>query len=254
MPDQVFVLGCGPAGLLAAHAAAISGRDPVILSRKIKSPIGGAQYLHREIPGIMRVDEAETVTFIKKGSEAIYAKKVYGDMAAKTSWSDFESGDHSVWNMREAYSRLWDEYEDLIVDQEVNPHVVEELVEDSVVICSIPKRATCESPSRYRWNSQPVWIEYGQEVEADCGDMQIVYSGLSSHGWYRCSSIFGWNGVEWPEPVEGAVEIHKPLSTDFEGIPGVLYVGRYGKWQKGVLAHEAFDDVLDHFLLEDFGV
>lgn len=244
--EQIAVLGCGPAGLLAAHAVVRGGKEPIIFSRKQKSPIGGAQYLHRSIPGISPPEEAEVVTFVKTGSGAVYAKKVYGDMSAKTSWDEYSEGDHKVWNMRDAYARLWREYESQIVDTEINPAWVEATAKDMEVVSSVPLKAICPEPERYYWHSQPVWIEYGQNIYCEAGDMEIIYSGRKAHEWYRSSNIFGWKGVEWPRQEPGAVEITKPLSSTFPGVPGVLPVGRYGKWKKGELIHHAYEDVLDY--------
>ena len=245
--EQVAVLGCGPAGLLAAHAVTFTGREVVIYSRKQKSPIGGAQYLHRPIFAIANKKEAETVRFVKRGSAAIYAQKVYGDMSAPTSWDTYEEGEHQVWNMRSAYAALWDMYEDCIVDTEINPDFVHELSKKVEVISSVPKKVICPNPQNYTWRSQPVWIEYGQNVYCEAGDMEIVMSGRKADAWYRSSNIFGWKGVEWSRPEPGAVEITKPLSTNYPDPPGVVSVGRYGKWKKAELIHHAFEDVLDHF-------
>lgn len=50
---NIAILGCGPSGLVAAHAAMqinINKRVSVF-SRNLRSPIYGAQYLHQPIPG-----------------------------------------------------------------------------------------------------------------------------------------------------------------------------------------------------------
>lgn len=130
--------------------------------------------------------------------------------------------------------------------------MVEGLASQSLVISSIPLRATCPNPQDYEWVSQPVWIEYGQDVDVNAGDMEIIYSGLRGHGWYRQSNLFGWKGIEWAYPVDNAVEIAKPLWSSFPGVDGVLNVGRYGQWKKGVLVHDAYNDVMDYFTEEDY--
>lgn len=253
MKDEVIVLGCGPAGLLAAHAVNMCGREPVVLSRKVRSPIGGAQFLHEPIPHVARKEDAETVRFVKRGSAAIYAKKIYGDMAAPTSWDGYEEGEHTVWNMRRAYGILWEMYSGCIVEEEVTPGMVEGLAsQGDMVISSIPLRATCPDPQDYEWKSQTVWIEYGTDVHTEADDMEIIYNGRSGSAWYRASNLFGWKGVEWSEPIEGAVEITKPLYSSFPGVVGVLNVGRYGQWKKGVLVHDAYNDVMDYFTEMDY--
>ena len=49
---NVAVLGCGPAGLIAAWAAEQAGADVQIYSKKVQSIIPGSQYLHGPIPGV----------------------------------------------------------------------------------------------------------------------------------------------------------------------------------------------------------
>jgi len=51
-PKRIFILGCGPAGLFAAQAAAEMGCSAVIISKLRRSEMYGAQYLHSEIPGL----------------------------------------------------------------------------------------------------------------------------------------------------------------------------------------------------------
>jgi threonine dehydrogenase-like Zn-dependent dehydrogenase len=49
---KVLVLGCGPAGLLAAERLEREGADVRIAAKKVKSIMPGAQYLHMSIGGV----------------------------------------------------------------------------------------------------------------------------------------------------------------------------------------------------------
>src|SRR3546814_7896241 len=49
---KVLILGCGPAGLIAAHAAKRMDADFIVMSKARKSFMNGAQYLHAPIPGV----------------------------------------------------------------------------------------------------------------------------------------------------------------------------------------------------------
>src|SRR5262245_15995908 len=86
---RVVVLGCGPAGLLAAHAASLYGCDVRILSIRQPSIISGAQFLHEHIPGVTG-DIDGHVLFMKAGTAGGYAKKVYGNSRIPTSWDLWE--------------------------------------------------------------------------------------------------------------------------------------------------------------------
>lgn len=243
MSEPVLVLGCGPAGLLAAHAVALSGRQPIILSRKVPSSIGGAQYLHSEIPGLSL--QPYECTFRKVGTRGGYALKVYGGEDHPTSWEKYEAGAHRVWNMRDAYQRLWAEYHGAIVDREVTPELVEKLAEDNRVISTIPKIATCPNPQDFDWRQQAVWIMYGEDVpNVEARDMEILMSGDPTHRWYRQSNLFGWKGIEFPFEVPGGVKVLKPVATTYPGVPNVRHMGRYGEWRKEVLVHDVFWDTI----------
>ena len=74
---KVVVLGCGPAGLIAAHAAAMQGADIRIMSKPRKSFMNGAQYLHKHINGTPYSDPFQ-VSYEMLGSPEQYRLKVYG--------------------------------------------------------------------------------------------------------------------------------------------------------------------------------
>jgi hypothetical protein len=241
MTDQIYVLGCGPAGLLAAHAVAIAGQEPIILSRKVKSEIGGAQYLHSAIPGVANEHDGYEVMLRKTGTRDGYAKKVYDDPTAPTSWEKYPEGPQRVWNMRAAYDRLWSEYESQIQETDLTPMMVEDMAKMHTIVSTVPKIALCPDPADYMWTSQPVWIRYGESVpDCICKSMEFVMSGNSDDEWYRQSSLFGWQGIEYPRRMVNSVKILKPLATTYPGVPGVIHLGRYGEWRKDVLVHDVY--------------
>lgn len=245
---RVVVLGCGPAGLLAAHAATINGYDPVIISKKHKSPIGGAQFLHAEIPELKVTCSRVIMNFL--GDRETYALKVYGNEAAPTSWKRFEQTGR-IWSMREAYDKLWDRYEHLIYDEEVTPdQIATEMVEKALVLSAIPAIALCMKPEEHVFKSQAVWLTY--RYVADLWQNFVTYNGTEIDQWYRYSQLFGWESYEFsrsPEPPEvqgigNIVNVNKPVSTNcdcFQYSP-LAKLGRYGKWDKWQLSHDAFFD------------
>jgi Pyridine nucleotide-disulphide oxidoreductase len=108
---EVVVLGCGPAGLIAAHAAIQSGCKVQVLSEKKKSALYGAQYLHEYIPGLEE-HRSGIIQYRYIGGESGYALKVYGDMSHPTSWMKKKS--HMGYDLRQIYSILWDMYHHLM--------------------------------------------------------------------------------------------------------------------------------------------
>ena len=59
--------------------------------------------------------------------------------------------------------------------------------------------------------------------------------------------VFDYTTIEWPKnrkpPVQNVAQVRKPIATDAPELEGVLFVGRYGKWFKGVLTTDAFNEV-----------
>lgn len=247
---RVAILGCGPAGMMAAHACAQADMEFWIFSVKKKSRIGGAQYLYREIPGLTEKSPGGSIRTIHRGEPENYAERVYGDPKANTSWYDYPAGTRDIWNMREAYSRAWNWYEDRIQDRKLNsmsPFTFYLGGFDAIFSC-VPLKTFCYHGCSF--TSQDVWITDGSE----CGDMEVVYNGLGPVGrhhhpaWYRESRIFGHGSQEWGFEVPDSVKIDKPLSHNCPGPanlgPAWVPLGRYGKWKKGELIHHAYEGAI----------
>lgn len=248
MNGSVAVLGCGPAGLLAAHAAVELGMDVTIFSTKAPSKIGGAQYLHRQIPGLTGEDQDGQISVEHVGTREGYALKIYGDETAPVSWDSYVGKKLPVWNMQSCYHEAWRRYSSLIRDVRVTPDFLYHLVEgrkfEHVFSC-IPRPAICVN-RLHRFESQDVWIQDGSRLS---GDMLIVYNGDPGSPWYRTSRIFGFQGTEYPVASDaplGCVRIKKPLHSDCDCWSGKIHpMGRYGRWEKPILIHHAYEGVAD---------
>lgn len=237
-PAPVIILGCGPSGLLAAHAAYLRGVEPIILSRRIKSVIGGAQFLHDPIPGITALEPEGHISFLKIGHPEGYAKKVYGRPDAETSWQSFPGGPRACWSMDRMYENLWGLYANSIIEYMVTPDQVGDLLgQYKTIISTIPAGSLC-SHSEHQFKGQSVWI--GNSAWRGCPENSIVYNGHPGDHWYRTSRIFGHEATESTTPFPHAQTGVKPLSTDCDCLPEVHRVGRFGTWKKGVLVHHAF--------------
>lgn len=239
----VAVLGCGPTGLLVAHAVALSGRRPVIYSKKKPSNIGGAQFLHKEIEGLTRHLPDGAICVDYRGNAEGYATKVYGDPNAETSWGLF-SGMMGVWNLRSAYKQAWELYKDDIVDVDLEAGDVWSLSKWFPIFSTIPARVLCTDP-RHVFRSQEVWITGEFRAPPD----RIVYNGDMEFPWYRSSLIFGTPGTEYgfkPDTPEKAVRVVKPISTNCDCMKGKIWrFGRYGRWDKHQLAHHGFAQAVE---------
>lgn len=254
---DVAVLGCGPAGLMAAHAASISGANVIVFSRKQKSPLYGAQYLHAPIPHVTDRNDHVTVDYILKGNKQDYRRKVYGKNWDGSVSADELESTHEAWDIRETYDRLWQKYQYLIRDAEVDGASLNQLVlrkSYHLIINTIPLSTLCFGDHTFRGqavmaagDAPGIGIDVGKLYR--CPPDTVICNGDDHPSWYRISRIFGHTTVEWPEdikpPIGTASRVIKPLDHNCNCFPSVMKVGRYGSWSKGTLSHTAFNQVYE---------
>lgn len=254
--SKVAILGCGPAGLMAAHAVRNAGHQLVVMSRKRKSPLYGAQYLHEPIPGVTEPDNHIDVEYVLRGDVDMYRRKVYGPQWDGTVSPEDYIGNHRAWDIRETYDRLWAMYEPHIMDLDIDPAGVGMMINSErfdLIINTIPKQAICHQGHQFRaievvaaGDAPDLGIRVGALYY--CPRDTVQCNGEDAPSWYRMSNIFGHTTVEWPQgiepPLPTASKVLKPTSNNCDCWDDkVLGVGRYGSWQKGVLSHEAYMDV-----------
>lgn len=275
----VAILGCGPAGMMAAHACSISGVKFAIFSRPEASRLGGAQFLHQAIPLLTSHMPDAIVNYWVVGDGRTYQKKAYGSghQPSFVSFSNvFHGKTQQAWNLIRVYDQLWQMYSGGINEMTVTPTDLIGIQKDfDLVVSSIPRRALCavqssapssEVPNGHRFNGQSIRILKNQcALPADWTggnpEMTIFYNGSPQQSWYRSSSLWGHqftefgDGFQLPYEQDDVVYAFKPLSHDCtchtvkdvtkEGMPKVIFVGRYGQWCKGVLTHDAFFGTLE---------
>jgi hypothetical protein len=262
---NIIVLGCGPAGLLAVQAVvhAYGGMDQVrknnvrmaVISKRRKSTLYGAQYLHAPIPGLPLPDP-QPVTYKMIGNAEQYRRKVYGQAwSGSVSPEDLDEN-HLAWDIRAAYDILWDRYKHLIMDVTLMPDSMPGILATGadMVINTVPRPVLCKGG--HFFGSTEIWaagdapdlgINLGRFF-VSVADGSIVCNGLENPSWYRLSKVYQHMTVEWPGnleqvPVSSAAKVTKPTDTNCDCWPEVMHVGRYGKWQKGVLTHHVFNEV-----------
>jgi hypothetical protein len=252
---KVVILGCGPAGLFAAHAAVGQGCDVTIYSKQArKSLMKGAQYLHRPIPGLSR--NPFQIDYRLDGDAEGYKKKVYGDTSDVQVSPETLTGVADAWDIREAYDGAWAEYASLIRPHDIEsdgvalPYAAFADGLPDLIISTVPARLLCQDPS-HTFESQMIWstdfvkpLGFWEEAPADLN--AVICSGHEDDWWYRQARIHGWETTEFPHdrrPSAARVwEVEKPIRTDCTCHPEITRMGRYGMWRKGVLSHEAFYD------------
>lgn len=262
---KVAILGTGPAGLMAAHAASLTGAMVHIFSMggsngPTKSRIGGAQFLHQPMPIINEpLSPDGTIKYLTAGTIEGYRQKVYGD--ADVPFVSMErlpvDGATDAWSLSATYDTLWDLYcgGNAINVVNISPEWLIELLENigfDLVVSTIPKTSLCLAhaglvPDTHTFVSQRIRIANVNSMMFE--DNTMVYDGTKDVSWYRASKIFGVCTKEWGEgapavlPYEDVVVAKKPIRTDCVCFADkVLFTGRHGAWRKGVLTHDAFKD------------
>lgn len=264
---RIAVLGCGPAGLMAAQGSldalrqnwgrVEAGSGIGIFSIANKSSIYGCQYLHKPIPHITP-SGPRRVSYTMRGASGDYRRKVYGQMWSGTVSPEDLEGEHMAWDLREAYDILWDRWADEINNVVVDPVWLNEGLPESepdLIINSIPRPELC-----YRghpFGATEIWAagdapDLGIRLPFQCPEDMVICNAEENPAWYRMSRVFGHTTVEWPGwlervPVTTAARVRKPTAhpcdcwPDVHGAP-IMHVGRYGRWEKGVLSHDAYFD------------
>jgi hypothetical protein len=242
---RVVVLGCGPAGLLAAHAASLHGCDVHILSLKQPSFINGAQFLHEGIPGVTKEPDGH-VLFTKTGSRDGYARKVYGSAKMPVSWDLWENAvSRPAWSMQKSYSLLWKMYVRGIKHFPVNSiediEAAEQIGAD-LYITSLPATSMCYN-NEHIFESVPMYVS--RRFDAPIPENTIIYNGHVDVPWHRASSLFGHRSMEFSRRPMGvnALVGTKPTAHNCDCNPHWMRVGRFGRWKRGVLVHHAFNEV-----------
>ena len=251
---SVAILGCGPAGLMVAHAANMMDWDFTIYSKKQKSKLYGAQYLHKPIP-YLDCGAPMTVAYKMVGNARAYRFKVYGpDWDGTVSPEDFTES-HFAWDIRKAYDDLWNVYSGQIDNCMLSKDSIQVInwMKHDLVISTVPRKIWAEPDDVFE--SRKVYA-LGDTEDARVrlyrpDPFTVVCDGTSKVDWYRVSNIFGYCTMEWPykdcwhpPPAMGASVVEKPLRHNSKAAADFIHLGRFGKWDKGVLSTDAFYDAL----------
>lgn len=246
MKPKIAIIGAGPCGLLAAYAVESRGCEATLFAPEIRDGFLGAQVLHKAIPGLTGVFSDAIIHIAKWGQEAVYRQKVYGsvELDGPTSWDEYQ-GTLAVWNLGITNKLLLDLFKSKIVTRYVKPAHIPMIVRGyDAVINTAPAKVFCEYPGLHQFPDVRVTII--GKAAVGVAPNQIVYNGTQHDEWYRSSRLFGFASTEYgvDERLEvGGTPVRKPLWTDCDCHlgPGYYRAGRYGRWQKGVLAHDGYD-------------
>ena len=262
----IAILGTGPAGLMAAHAAALDGWPLMLFGQDDgegnvkKSRLGGAQFLHQPLP-MLHDDQAPDgiLTYHTLGDTRTYQKKVYGSTVVPfVSMENVRDGQEvPAWSLQNTYETLWD-YTSAdkanIVD--VTPAWLDEAMEKQWfdhIISTVPTPCLCRTMhtedfvAPHQFVTQSVYIANEAMIE---DEDTICFNGDGGYSWYRSANIFGHGSTEWGASVDPplqTVTVHKPLRTNCDCFADTVQrMGRFGTWTKGVLTHDSFNNTRNY--------
>jgi hypothetical protein len=260
---RVTILGAGPSGMMAAHAAGQLGfeidiidRDP---DRDRKS--NGIFFLHDDCElGLKSTTLEQRLIGPVKSTEQItqaYGKKVYGSDVAKLSVMNaiYDSA-VLAYNAGEAMELLWDFYGSRLQIKTIQG--IDDIKEfDGLVISTIP--APVLFPE-LNFNFVDTTIEYW-----DAESLNVCFYNINEHTpWYRYSSLFGQTVVEFGKDMfipkssttfaesrqrkyTQVTKVTKVIDGDpLPNIKNLFCVGRFGAWDKTQLTHTVYNKTLDY--------
>jgi hypothetical protein len=252
---QVAILGAGPAGMMAAHAVARNGHEPVLFAEyRLPSHVNHDMFILKPFPGVG--SPHSSVWYDKIGRPEGYAEKCYGNEDAPTSWERIGSGSGSIWWLSEVYDSLWSMYHVQVMAKLITDDVIEDIKDDyPLVISTLPATAICRDLEGHLFGAVDTWLardESDYQLTRQRVDNYLAYNGSLEPGWYRYSSLRGirtWEYASDPllvyprEIGEGTPILTGKKFTDntCSCHPGVHRVGRWAQWKRGVLNHHPYE-------------
>jgi hypothetical protein len=248
----VWILGCGPDAILAAHAAVAVGYDVRILAHdKHAQFIIGPDHLTHNIPGLCKEISPRSIEYSRLGERGSFGQKVYGMKSVAGPW-DTADGVHPLYSLRNAYTQGWVLYHELIEIAPFDAKTIRNISSSDLVINTMPAPLLCLNPKQHRFPEREIWRKaapvHGQSN-------RIVYASGKEIEWY-CWSVID-NISTWLFPAAPAFldnrgqlthsVVPAPAGTNCDCLPDVLRIGRAALWDDLVHPHQAYIDTR-HFL------
>ena len=254
MSKSICILGAGPSGMMAAHAAVNNGYDIHIMDRDPDKTRrnAGVYYLHskcdlaissnllqQRVIGASNMTESELLES--------YCKKVYNGLNVSSS-SILEARynpEIEVYNSVEAIDHLWQMYGHAVQMYEVSSmsHVLSFKDHYVGVISTIPAGILFPKSMLHGVSA------YIDSAVAPIQDSFIYYNVSDTIPWYRCSAIFGSFVAEYAKE-DGIKDYRKVVKVigKEEPLPEydwLISTGRYGAWDKSFLTDKVYYHITD---------
>lgn len=252
MTHSVAIVGSGPDGLLAAHAADICGWDFTVYSvgKYGDEPINPDEYLTEPIPGM-----TENITVVvdhhRIGTAEEYDEKIgFPDSLPIVSATNEDDWKDYAWDLQACYEKLKAAYFKHVVPASKwpgpinhNSPFVEMLHESDLVISTVPRPMWAEKGSAIDFKYAKLWRK--NDVFGPKENNVVIHDGSKDVGFCIAAQVFGRIVTYWPHnrkpPIEGLEEHVIPLRT--EGLPmpeGIVHFGSTAMWLSDVDCADTF--------------
>jgi hypothetical protein len=251
---KVAIYGAGVSGLIAAWACEKRGVDRVdIFSDAIRKPEAfGFNYLHRpcDLEYIRYGLLSQSILQREIPADVcsnLYSLKLYGETGVVNSVGKLaEYGARKmIWNMEDAINFLWDKYQQVISISRIRD--LEDLSSRSsdydIVFSSIPLNKLCLDGGSFESAESFVTV-----FPTDSNNNEVFFDVDIESSICRYGTIWNKFFVESTKKLFiGSRKMLKVISYDGKiDLPeNVHLIGRYGEWDKKILAHNVYESVLE---------
>ena len=243
---RIAILGGGMSGLLAAKALQDNGiKDFNIITNNFSEP-KGYMYLHNNC-GIQL--DGKIIKVNQLGEEEAYRKKLGYDTSVDSSWkSGLEEYYSYGYDPYQTYECLMYCFKDKAIFTEISNKDIKRIKEKyNYIISTIPLPVLY--PSAQYYSSEILLEEF--DTSKPYQKAYVYYDGIEQSDSVRFGVGFWGKGfAEYPvnQKVDGAVRVIKPvIATDVPKDSQIVLAGRAGQWNKSVLAHNVYYQILDKF-------
>jgi hypothetical protein len=279
--DRVFILGAGISGLLSAWALEGLGVPFIILDK------GPREVLPRIVPGCVYLHDGCGLPHSALQRASLWTQVIppapptvvppvsYGDRYHEKIWGATPRIPNSVdripiddagiacefsiiFSMNHALVWLYKRYRSKVIIRNLSFSDVESLLREGKVVSTIP--IGLFEPSAPRISKETWIVQIPESLRRLDGLPSIVGSTASilynidlSVPWYRASSMFGFTAIEFISNPGGTAAVFRKIISGpdpakiEERYPGLILTGRWGRWQRGFLAHQTYYQMKSYF-------
>lgn len=232
---KIAVLGDGPAGMFAAHAAISLGHDVRIFSGK-KTYIIKSHRSLLQLPIPQAYGRGFTVDYQMIGRpEEFRAKGGRREDAVVST--------ESRWSLEQAFDVVNRLYGHLVLPWDESVDWIPETFDK--IVSSVSAKSLCRDPS-HEFEGDLVFFNYSAPSRLGDRDNIVLASGSSVQPWTVACRVEGAEYTEYPlsvlqdspmATVFGDRAVHQdvvPKSTTCDCYPHIIRIGPLGRWDGGV--------------------